>query len=333
MNTFGLVLGAGGDRATAFHAGVLSTVAAATGWDPRTAEVLVGTSAGSIAAASLRSGFGASDLFARATGGSVSPAGQTLLDRVTTPYVAPSVGGASRKPSNPLLIARSVLGGFRPGLVYAGGSPRGTIDGSATKLRVDEMSGGGDWPTLPTWFCAVRLRDGKRIALGRDDVQVETVGLAVQASSAVPGQFVPVSIAGDDYVDGAVHSTTNVDLLAGLGLDGVIVSSPKSIAPSAANWKEHPTRTYFRRALQAEIDKVTTSGTPVLAVEPEAPLLELLESDTLDMAAVAEAAGVATTAALARSKKVAKRLASRTDDDDKDEDNAASGPAGGDESE
>ncbi|MEE9415023.1 MAG: patatin-like phospholipase family protein, partial [Acidimicrobiales bacterium] len=323
--------GAGGPPATAFHAGVLATIAAETGWDPRAVEVMVGTSSGAIAASSLRAGFSPSDLLARAVGGSVSAEGQALLDRVTTPYTATSSGPTGRKPTNPLLVARSLLGGIRPGLAYAGALPRGTIDGSATRLRVDEMSNGGEWPALPTWLCAVRLRDGKRIALGRDDVAVESIGLAVQASSAVPGQFVPVNIAGDDYVDGAVHSTTNVDLLTGLGLDGVVVSSPKSIAPSDANWKVYPTRTYFRRTLQSEIDKVTKVGTPVLTVEPEGLLLELLESDTIDMAAVAEAASVTTIAALARSKKVAKRLASQGDDHD--EDNAVNESAAIDDSE
>ena len=50
----GLVLGGGGLTGTAFHAGVIAGLAKAAGWDARTAEVIVGTSAGSTAAALLR---------------------------------------------------------------------------------------------------------------------------------------------------------------------------------------------------------------------------------------------------------------------------------------
>ena len=53
MRRIGLVLGAGGMAGQAYHAGVLSALADG-GWDPRSAEVIVGTSAGSISAALLR---------------------------------------------------------------------------------------------------------------------------------------------------------------------------------------------------------------------------------------------------------------------------------------
>ena len=44
----GVALGAGGAVGVAFHGGVLAALQEATGWDPRDAEVLVGTSAGSM---------------------------------------------------------------------------------------------------------------------------------------------------------------------------------------------------------------------------------------------------------------------------------------------
>src|SRR5450432_3427349 len=77
----GLVLGAGGVVGHAFHAGVLAAVAESTGWDPRDADVIVGTSAGSVVGALLRAGASAPDLAARATGAPVSAAGQRLIDR------------------------------------------------------------------------------------------------------------------------------------------------------------------------------------------------------------------------------------------------------------
>jgi NTE family protein len=61
----GLVLGAGGLVGHAWHAGVLAGLAEGLGWDPRTADVVVGTSAGSVVAAMLRGGLSAADVFAR----------------------------------------------------------------------------------------------------------------------------------------------------------------------------------------------------------------------------------------------------------------------------
>lgn len=309
MYTFGLVLGAGGDKASAFHAGVLATIVEETGWDPRGSEVIVGTSAGATAASQLRAGLSAGDLFARTVGETMSEEGQAIAERVVTPYDGSASTEPSKVPGKPQLVARSVLGGFRPGLAFAGAMPRGTVSGESLQKRIDEMYGDdSSWPKLPTWLVTVRLKDGKRLVLGRDDVQVATIGQGVRASTAVPGTFEPVTIDGNEYVDGAVHSTTNVDLLAGLGLDGVIVSSPKSIAASNANWKEYTSRTFFRRTVQAEVDKVQKSGIPVLLIEPDIETIDILETEPLDTGSVAAAAGRLTKEALGRSKKVAKRL-------------------------
>ena len=57
----GLVLGAAG---AADHAGALLALQQDTGWDPRTADVVVGTSTGSIVASLLRVGLSTDDLAA-----------------------------------------------------------------------------------------------------------------------------------------------------------------------------------------------------------------------------------------------------------------------------
>src|SRR5262245_23679396 len=52
----GLVLGAGGVVGMAYHAGVLQALAVEGGLDARTADLVVGTSAGSVVGALLRTG-------------------------------------------------------------------------------------------------------------------------------------------------------------------------------------------------------------------------------------------------------------------------------------
>jgi predicted acylesterase/phospholipase RssA len=80
----------------------------------------------------------------------------------------------------------------------------------------------------------VRLGSGRRVVFGRDADVTAAVPEAVAASCAIPGYFVPVRIGEFRYVDGGVHSPTNADVLAGQGLDLVIVSSAMSAAREAA---------------------------------------------------------------------------------------------------
>ena len=56
MTTIGLVLSAGGFSGAAHHSGVLDALNSVTGWDSRLSDVIVGTSAGSLIAVSLRAG-------------------------------------------------------------------------------------------------------------------------------------------------------------------------------------------------------------------------------------------------------------------------------------
>ena len=72
------------------------------------------------------------------------------------------------------------------------------------------------WPEADLWIVAVDLDVGRRVVFGRSGAPAATVGEAVEASCAIPGYFAPVTIDGARYVDGAVHSTTNADLVAEL---------------------------------------------------------------------------------------------------------------------
>ena len=64
MTRVGLVLGAGGVVGQAYHAGVLAALEHDFGFDPRGADMIVGTSAGSITGTLLRLGVKAEDLAA-----------------------------------------------------------------------------------------------------------------------------------------------------------------------------------------------------------------------------------------------------------------------------
>ena len=213
----GLVLGAGGVIGHAWHAGVLAGLAEGTGWDPRRADRVVGTSAGSVVSAILRAGLHPADIFARATGQPVSEEGRQIVVRgfgtsgpvTPPPFRRPPVTRLS--PAAPRTVLRA-LNPLNPRLgLLTGALPRGTTDTATISEGIGRLHAGG-WPEQPLWVCAVRLRDGSRVVFGRDRTDAP-VGQAVAASCAIPGYYAPVSIDGVDHVDGGVHSPTNADVV------------------------------------------------------------------------------------------------------------------------
>lgn len=308
----GLVLGAGGIAGGAWHAGVLAALQEATGWDARRAEVIVGTSAGSITGSTLRAGLAPGDLLAVATGAPPSGEGARLLARVRTGEGAfrrtPRSGPP--RPANPMLLRSLASLDPRPLVALAGLLPAGEVDGSVIARRVEELNAGRAWPHAPLWVVAVRLADGRRVVFGRDGVPAG-LGEAVAASCAIPGWFAPVDIGGRRYVDGGVHSTTNADLLAsstavggGDPLDLVVVS-----APMAGRWRAMRanaatlSRTSARVTLEREVATLRRRGTEVLVLQPgpnDTPLMDRRAMDPAARRPVAEQARASTLEALAR---------------------------------
>ena len=283
-----LVLSAGGPTATAFHGGVLAGLWDETGWDARHATLIVGTSAGSSAAAMLRGGFSPIDEFARLTDGTLSVEGQQFADRVRAGGPGrsePTAGAHTRRPLGLRMALKGLLPyRFRPGLVLAGLAPRGAQSLSrvgATARAAHEQK----WPDESTWVVAVRVSDGARAVFGRDDLPRTDIGTAVQASSAVPNVYRPVRIGRHEYIDGAIHSSTNADLVAPLGFDAVVIVSSMTAVPRRARCIDRdPTRTYLSRVLAREVAAIRATGTPVLVVQPTADDLALRTGDVDDAA-------------------------------------------------
>jgi NTE family protein len=268
----GLVLGAGGIAGHAFHAGVLRALEAITGWDPRTADVIVGTSAGSHVGALLRAGLSAADVAARYSDEPLSPAGRELLGRVGAPEPIPAPRVRALGMASPGLLLRAAVRPWsaRVGAVVSAAVPAGRVSLRHFAARISWLFDDG-WPDAPLWLPAVSLRDGRRVVFGRDGAPATDVGTAVAASCAVPGWFAPVEVAGERYVDGGAHSPTNLDLLAGGGLDLAVVISPMSVARGVRKAAiDLPIRASWRLRLGEEVRKVRRSGTEVVAFQPTA---------------------------------------------------------------
>jgi len=270
MPRIGLVLGAGGDVGHAYHAGVLAGIDQDTGWDPRQAELLVGTSAGSIVAALLRAGLSAPDLAKGSLRQELSPAGAGLLAKTGARQPLETPGpqhlDVAGGPSAAGLLLRPWR--IRPGVLAAALLPAGKVPTEAIGGAIRALYGTA-WAERPTWVCATRLEDGKLVAFGRQGAPPASLAEAVAASCAIPAYFRPVLIGGRRYVDGGTHSVTNADLVAGLGLDLVIVSCPMGGTRDAISaGLDLPLRAGVRTRLAREIAQVRRQGTPVLTLQP-----------------------------------------------------------------
>lgn len=304
----GLVLGAGGVAGGAFHSGVLAAIQDSTGWDPRSAAVIVGTSAGSITATALRAGLSAGDGLARAQGRSMSAEGEALLR---------SVGPVRRQPLKPAnharrptqmatALARAAARPFTaaPWTLLTGLLPEGSVSTEFISSAVAGMFP-AEWSDDPLWICTVRQSDGRRVVFGRDGRRGPLADV-VAASCAIPAFFTPVVIDGEAYVDGGLHSPTNADLLAdtSLGLDLVIVSSPMSASGSRLRIaRGQPVRRWSSALLDTEVLRLRRRGIPAVAFQPTEADIAMMGSNAMDptrRAAIAAQAKASTIRRLAR---------------------------------
>jgi NTE family protein len=249
-----LVLGAGGTLGEAWLRGVLSGL----GLDFRTCEYILGTSAGSIVAATLVSGrrLEAGDRAAREWG--AAAAAQPSGGLAGLARAAVKVGTAAATPFAPI--------------AFAGLAPPGRLARSAAlaaaprpRRRLDRLAGFLD--SLGAEFdgrlriAAVDRASGARVLFGAPGAPAAEVRDAVLASCAVPWLFAPVTIGGREYVDGGVWSPVNLDAAPG-GRGAHVLC----LAPTAGGG---PLRPVTVAALAAEEMALRARGMRVRTVVPD----------------------------------------------------------------
>jgi NTE family protein len=282
----GVVLGAGGCVGLAYHGGVLAALEEATGWDPRSAEIVVGTSAGAISAALLRAGMAAGDLRRVSEGEPLSPEGSALAGAGALHRPRPQWSRFlwPRLPADPAACARALLAPWsRPPLAWAAAVlPAGPVPTGFLSAGLDGIDG-GRWPDRPLWVNAVRLSDGRAVSFGRAGAPAAGLGDAVAASCAIPAYFRPVRIGADRYVDGGVASPHHLGLLAGAGLDLVVVSAPMAHAGERGlTGTAGALRALVRRQLDREAARVRHGGTDVVVLAPTRRVAGAMGRDALD---------------------------------------------------
>ncbi len=280
----GLVLGAGGATGAAFHAGTLLALQQDLDWNPNSADVIVGSSAGSIVAGLLRAGLTTDDLSAWGASIEALPAGRNsraLLDdlRDARHRLHPSVP-RPRMPSPTMwrtLLHPSRLRVHTAALTLM---PYGWIDAATNLERIGGLL--EEWPDERLWITAVRTSDARRVVFGCSDIDASP-GQAISASCAIPGLFKPVTIGRHRYIDGGAHSPTNADLLVNAGVDTAVVISPMSGERGALGKRpDHLLRAMFRHRLRVECEALTRAGIDVHIFEPDRATLTTMGINALD---------------------------------------------------
>jgi len=256
-----LVLGGGGITGIAWEIGLLAGLAE-EGVDLSTADLVVGTSAGSVVGAQLTSGADLKALYTR----QLEPPTGEKVSRLTRATLAQFAWAMLRTRGDSTAFRRRV-GSIALAAEKAGLTP-------SEQERIDVIGGrlvNSEWPERSFVVTAVDAETGEFRPFDRDS-GVPLVQ-AVAASCAVPGVYPPVTIDGRRYVDGGMRSAANADLAQGYDRVVVLAPLPRGIGPIAS------------------VDaQVTAMVARVAVIQPDAASKRAIGKNVLDPAARAPSA-------------------------------------------
>ncbi|MEV0412447.1 patatin-like phospholipase family protein [Streptomyces sp. NPDC050448] len=249
-----LVLGGGGLTGIGWESGILYGLARA-GVDLAAADLVVGTSAGSVVGAQLTSGLlTPRELYERQLG---DPAGEVVA-RLGAGLVA-RYAVAMLRSRDPESYRRRV-----GALALAADTG---VEAERRKVLEARLVSHA-WPERRLVVTAVDALTGELAAFDR----ASGAGLvdAVSASCAVPGVWPPVTVGGRRFIDGGIRSATNADLASGCAR--VVILAPlalgSGLVPSPA----------------AQAARLREAGARVLLITPSAQARKAFGRNVLDPA-------------------------------------------------
>lgn len=234
MATRGLVLGGGGITGIAWELGLIAGLAE-DGVDLASADIVVGTSAGSVVGAHVLSGTPVAELYAGQLADAKGESGWRI-----------GIGALTR-----ILIAAAWPGDGRRGRAYIGRAAlaANTAPESENRKIYESMLHGKTWPQRKLLITAVDAETGEAKIFDRDSGA--SLVDAVAASCAVPVVFPPMTVNGRRYVDGGVRSIANADLAT--GCDRVVVIAPVSFGLKRSQRISHQLRSLGPRVRSAVV--------------------------------------------------------------------------------
>jgi NTE family protein len=255
-STRALVLGGGGVAGVAWELGILMGLYD-TGVDVRGADIIIGTSAGSVVGAQITSGTDLESLF----NSQLTPVEQTKERKVAFDPVqmmeafSQAVAGAGPDPK----AIRARIGAYALTVSTIPEAERRAIVETRLPVHI--------WPQQRLLIVAVNTETGEEYIMDRTS-GVSLVD-AVAASCAVPGIWPPVTIAGHRYMDGGVRSATNADLAS--GYDRILILN--SLGANA---------NFLGAGIDSEVAALEREGSQVLVIEPDSASTTAIGLNPLD---------------------------------------------------
>jgi NTE family protein len=248
MHGRALVLGAGGHAGIAWELGVLSGLADA-GAPVHDADLVIGTSAGSIVGALITSGVSLDDLFQR----HVDPARQTGESAPAIDFVQWRADFMRAREGSD--EAAAVVKRFG---VLARQVPTTTRD--VRRRTIAARLPSSAWPpTRDLRIVAADVESGERRVFDRTS-GVDLVD-AIAASCAVPGIWPTVAVDGREYMDGGVYSIDNADLA--IGCARVLILTLQARVPALCV-----------QSLESAVEQLRQNGAQVEIVHPDEATLK-----------------------------------------------------------
>ena len=260
-----LVLGGGGLTGIAWETGMLAGLAE-HGADLTDADLVVGTSAGSVVGLDIRAGTPLDKMFKAQSAPRAATEVTAKMGRAVMLRYAMAVS-LTRKP----LVAAKRIGKV---------AVRAKTETEAERRRVFE---GGlptlEWPSGDLKITAVETASGEFTVF--DAASGVSLIDAVGASCAVPGVWPAVTIDGKRYMDGGMRSAANADLAAGYNRVVVIAPLHQGFGPIVS--------------VASQAEQLREQGSTVIVIKPDSAALQAIGKNVLDPAnrAAAAAAGYA----------------------------------------
>lgn len=248
-----LVLGGGGVTGVAWELGILTGLAEA-GVDLAKADVVVGTSAGSVVGTYVACGLDLEERYGRQLAASTGE----IPARLGLPVIARFAWAMMRSRD-------AVSYAARIGKMALSAS---TVSEASRREVIAGRLGVTEWPARKLLITSVDAATGEFKVFDRDSGA--SIGDAVGASCAVPGVWPPVTIDGRRYIDGGVRSATNADLAA--GCSRVVI-----IAPISLGGKHIP-------RVSAQASALREAGASVIVITPDDAAKQAIGRNVLDPA-------------------------------------------------
>jgi NTE family protein len=262
-----LVLGGGGSTGNAWLIGVIAGLCDA-GLDVTEADLIIGTSAGSTAAAQITGAAPTELLAATLAAATQRRAGPVKSDGGRGP-VGPVVDHLQR--TSAIIAAAEDAADMRRRMGAAALDMDATSDGSAQTRWRDTVAArlpSQRWPERTMLITAVDAQSGEPVVFDRDS-GVDLVD-AVAASCASGFAY---GVGGSRYIDGGYRRNENADLAA--GYERVLVLSP------FGGRTRHPLA--WGMQLAAQVDELRARGSSVEPIFPDSNAEHMFGANAMDL--------------------------------------------------